>query len=171
MGTRVIRSSSSSSQVRSTDRDLPETSAALQDAVMLNLNRRTTAVCQNFLVGLHRHAATSSHIYFRYQSFSTALPSYSSQTSGPHDVEVRDTLLKLIDRTSRPPTGWKHTPSLRGEERRLTASIVKPTAQGRTLSIEKMSYNTREPLNIDPDAEEEAYDGSISPGTFIETRR
>jgi hypothetical protein len=76
----------------------------------------------------------------------------------------------LVDRAALEPTkGWKHTRTLRGTEKRLTANLFKSTTGERGPSIEKMSYNAGG--LIGEDGEGEINDGSISPGTFIETRR
>jgi hypothetical protein len=77
-------------------------------------------------------------------------------------------MMKLID-TAGGRKGWTYTPSLRGTEKKLTASLINPTLPGRGPSMEKMTYNAGEPFI--EDGESEANDGSISLGSFIETRR
>ena len=139
------------------------------------MNRRATSACQNLLAGLPRRLEFPSHVYLRQQLFSTTSPSCSSQPIEPvrlppeQYADLKDLMKALVDRTARESNGWKHTPSLRGTEQRLTASLVNATMEGRAPSVEKMAYSAGEPVGMD--GEEETHDGSISPGTFIETRR
>jgi hypothetical protein len=134
----------------------------------MNRLGRAANACQNLLAGLPRRVETSSHLHLRYQLFSTASPSHNTQAEKADHNQLTNLTLKLINLTSQAPTGWTHTHSLRGTEKRLTASLINPT-MGRAPSIEKTTYNTGEPMDID--REVEVNDGSISPGTFIETRR
>lgn len=82
---------------------------------------------------------------------------------------MKNLMETLITHTSREPNGWTHTPSLRGMEKRLTAKILNAATRGRGSSLEKIAYSAGEPMSVD--VEPEANDASLSPGTFIETRR
>ncbi|KAF8071867.1 hypothetical protein FPV67DRAFT_1412259 [Lyophyllum atratum] len=76
--------------------------------------------------------------------------------------------MQIIDRVARPPPGWKHTHTLRGEEKRLSALIPLDVSSKRGLSIEKATYDA------DQEHSEEEGDSPtihLSLGTFVEARR
>jgi hypothetical protein len=135
------------------------------------LNRKATSACRKFLTGLPRRVKSPGHTDFLCKSFSTSSCCYSEATDPlPQLKELKDLVRVLVDRAAQEPTkGWKHTHTLRGTEKRLTASVVKGTTGKRGPSIEKMLYNAGGLTG--EDGEGEINDGSISPGTFIETRR
>ncbi|KAF8896467.1 hypothetical protein BD779DRAFT_1496070 [Infundibulicybe gibba] len=73
---------------------------------------------------------------------------------------------KMIDAAVRERRGWKHTPSLRGEEKRLASAVKTAEKPTRAPSLEQVAYSSGEVF-----PEEEESDGSYAPGTFVETRR
>jgi hypothetical protein len=74
---------------------------------------------------------------------------------------------KIIDGAAQDRKGWHPTPSSRGAEKRLTASIKTAESSARARSLEKVRHDAGEELVEDDDSSSEIFE----PGTFVETRR
>jgi hypothetical protein len=138
---------------------------------------------------MHRHAAQSigdisssifrasgsrkhiSNSALRQQKSSSALRKPRPLPSQHYD-SLHKLTNEIVDRNAGPNSKrWHKTPSLRGEEKMLTASIQKP-ATPRLLSAEQMQFasdvNFEEMFNefaaVSPDL-------VLTPGTFVEIRR
>lgn len=90
----------------------------------------------------------------------------------PHNVSQDDFLkikrmaMNLVDCAAKEPTGWNHTRSLRGQEKRLLASLQNASST-RGPSMEKAKY-TADVAGADEDS---VGIGLLPLGTFVETRR
>ncbi|RDB26126.1 Exoribonuclease II, mitochondrial [Hypsizygus marmoreus] len=137
------------------------------------MHRRASRSCQNILSTLPRHSDTSFYHSFRHQSTSVhfshrkkADPKHT--LSKEHYLDVKNITKKIIDRVAHQPHDWKHTPSLRGTEKRLAATLQNASSNRRGPSADKLAYlASEEPMDEDTGE----FAPAVALGTFVETRR
>lgn len=131
------------------------------------MNRRAILGCQKRLVGLSRRAESSGHAYFRCRWFSTTLRNCNETAKALLYPEFKRLVEQMIGHNTQETKGWSHSYKRRGTERRLSATLRNATLRG--PSAEKMTYDAGEAFSDGEGGE--GRDISLSPGTFIETRR
>ncbi|KAF5382145.1 hypothetical protein D9615_004421 [Tricholomella constricta] len=102
---------------------------------------RRALPCQATLSGqgLGTILPSSNHARIRHRSSSAASAKRRPPPRLPkHQYnEAKQVTMKIIDRAARQPNDWKHTHTLRGEEKRLGATIQLDASSTRGMSMEK----------------------------------
>ncbi|GLB40349.1 hypothetical protein LshimejAT787_0802200 [Lyophyllum shimeji] len=135
------------------------------------MHRRATLSCQATLSGqrlLDGLSRCPKHASIRRQSSAASRRRPPPNLTEEQLKNVKQITKKIIDRIARQPPDWKHTPTLRGEEKRLAASIKLDASSNRPMSMEKAAFEADQDLG---EEEGEASGAPLPLGTFVETRR